>query len=44
MRGPRGHHRDHASGVLVLAGDAFHNALDGVVIAAAFLTNPTSAS
>lgn len=33
------HHRQQASGVLVLAGDAFHNALDGVVIAAAFLTD-----
>jgi len=33
------HHRDHASGVLVLVGDSIHNALDGVLIAAAFLTN-----
>lgn len=33
------HHRRQASGVLVLAGDAFHNALDGVLIAAAFLTD-----
>jgi zinc and cadmium transporter len=33
------HHRDHASGVLVLAGDALHNVLDGVIIAAAFLTD-----
>lgn len=33
------HHRASASGVLLLAGDAFHNALDGVVIAAAFLTD-----
>ncbi len=33
------HHRRQASGVLVLAGDALHNALDGVVIAAAFLTD-----
>lgn len=33
------HHRAGATGVLVLAGDAFHNTLDGVVIAAAFLTD-----
>jgi zinc and cadmium transporter len=35
-------HRDqsgHASGVLVLIGDSIHNALDGVLIAAAFLTS-----
>jgi zinc and cadmium transporter len=29
--------RDRASGVLVLVGDSIHNALDGVLIAAAFL-------
>jgi zinc and cadmium transporter len=33
------HGRDHASGVLVLVGDSVHNSLDGVLIAAAFLTN-----
>lgn len=31
------HARDHASGVLVLVGDSIHNALDGALIAAAFL-------
>lgn len=33
------HSRDKASGVLVLIGDSIHNALDGVLVAAAFLTN-----
>jgi zinc and cadmium transporter len=32
-------HRAHASGVLVLVGDSIHNALDGVLIASAFLTS-----
>jgi zinc and cadmium transporter len=31
--------RDHAAGRLVLVGDAVHNAFDGVLIAAAFLTD-----
>lgn len=41
--GHDGHHHDHgrdaASGVLVIIGDSVHNALDGVLIAAAFLTS-----
>jgi zinc and cadmium transporter len=38
--GPSDHHdRSHASGVLVLVGDSIHNALDGVLIASAFLTD-----
>jgi len=44
----RGHHHGHAghdhgrgaaTGALVLIGDSIHNALDGILIAAAFLTN-----
>lgn len=31
----------HPSGVLVLVGDSIHNALDGVLIAAAFLKDPS---
>lgn len=34
-----GHSHDGAAGVLVLIGDSIHNALDGILIAAAFLTN-----
>ena len=36
-----GHDHRHASGVLVLVGDSIHNALDGVLIAAAFLKDPS---
>jgi zinc and cadmium transporter len=38
--GPQDHHRDRASAILILWGDAFHNTLDGVLIAAAYLTQP----
>jgi zinc and cadmium transporter len=38
--GPTDQHRARASATLILSGDAFHNVLDGVLIAAAFLTNP----
>jgi zinc and cadmium transporter len=36
---PHGHSHVGAAGVLVLVGDSIHNALDGVLIAAAFLTD-----
>ena len=36
---PQDHHRDRASATMILWGDGFHNALDGVLIAAAFMTD-----
>jgi zinc and cadmium transporter len=39
--GHRHDDRDAASGILVIIGDSIHNALDGVLIAAAFLTSFT---
>src|SRR5688572_23977718 len=36
---PTDHDRKHASVPLILIGDAIHNALDGVLIAAAFMTD-----
>jgi zinc and cadmium transporter len=38
--GPTELHRARASATLILWGDAFHNILDGVLIAAAFMTDP----
>lgn len=37
--GPQERHRARASATLILWGDAFHNVVDGVLIAAAFLTD-----
>jgi len=39
-RGPSDHHRARSVGPMILWGDAAHNVLDGVVIAAAYLTRP----
>jgi zinc and cadmium transporter len=36
---PQDHHRDRASATMILWGDGFHNTLDGVLIAAAFMTD-----
>ena len=40
MHSPTPGARDRASANLILAGDTFHNLLDGVLVAAAFMTNP----
>jgi len=40
MHSPSHAGRDAASATLILAGDAFHNVLDGVLVAAAFMTDP----
>jgi zinc and cadmium transporter len=40
MHSPSHEARDAASARLILAGDAFHNVLDGVLVAAAFMTDP----
>ena len=37
---PQDHHRRRAAATMILWGDGFHNMLDGVLIAAAFLTDP----
>jgi zinc and cadmium transporter len=41
LNGPHSHdaNRDKASATLILIGDGFHNVLDGVLIAAAFMTD-----
>ncbi len=36
---PHGEHRDRAAGWIVLFGDGMHNAFDGILIAAAFLSD-----
>jgi zinc and cadmium transporter len=40
MHSPSHEARNAASATLILAGDAFHNVLDGVLVAAAFMTDP----
>jgi zinc and cadmium transporter len=40
MHSPSEATRDRASANLILAGDSLHNVLDGVLVAAAFMTNP----
>jgi zinc and cadmium transporter len=40
FEGHEAHDRTHALGPMILWGDGFHNVVDGVVIAAAYLTTP----
>ncbi len=35
------HRHDHAAVPIILIGDAFHNAIDGIVVAASFLVSPS---